>query len=179
MTDCQRGAGGCMALGPPNAGWGAAAQHRSQRPSPHPTRAARRWRARGRLRRTSPSPTPANAALRPCRHPSDTVPATRPFAAGAAPSGDGLAQPAPAERLVCPCEGGGPATAQGVSILLLVVGCVRMRMWCSGGGSASARPRARVLPRGSCTAPARPLGRHPPDRYACPPASDTPQLRTT
>jgi hypothetical protein len=54
-----------------------------------------------------------------------------------------------------------------------------MRMCCAGGRSASARPRARVLPRGRCAAPARTLGRHPPDRSPCPPASDPELLRTT
>lgn len=73
MTGCQHGAGGFRPLGPPVKG---GALLRSTIPNarrPHPTRAARRWRARVRLRRTSPSPTPVKAALLCHRRPSDAM----------------------------------------------------------------------------------------------------------
>ena len=73
MTGCQHGAGGFGPLGPPMTG---GALLRSTAPKgrrPHPTLAARRWRARVRLRRTSPSPTPVNAALLCPRRPSERM----------------------------------------------------------------------------------------------------------
>ena len=163
---------GCRALGPPIPG---GALLRSTAPHdlrPHPTRASRRWRARVRLRRTSPSPTPANAALRPYRRSSGTVPATRPFASGAAPLGTAWVTGVTLRRRR---SGDGADRCQ---YLCWWLGGVRMLIWCAGGGSTSARPRARVLSRGGSAAAARPLGRHPPDRSACPPASDPPQLHS-
>jgi hypothetical protein len=86
MTGCRYGAEGFRPLGPPIPGGALLRSTTLTGLRPHPTPAARRWRARGRLRRTSPSPPPVNAALLCYRRSSASMDATRPFATGAAPS---------------------------------------------------------------------------------------------
>jgi hypothetical protein len=164
MTGCRYGARGFSPLGPPMQGGALLRSTGPQRSAPPPHT--------GGPPVAGPRPAAPDLPLpNPGKRCAATLPSFLRYGARDAPVcyrgcavPDGLGQPAPAERLVCPCEGVGPATALRMSTLLLVGRLVQLKKCGVGSNSACARPRARVLPRGRSTAAARPLGGHPADR---------------
>ena len=123
MTGCQHGAGGFRPWGPPMQGGALLRSTGPQRPSPPPQAGGPPVAGTRPAAPDLPLPNPDDCMLLPPLPAAGAVPADARTRCGAAPPGGGLGHDSTEQRRPCPCEGGGPASANLVSMVLLVGMC--------------------------------------------------------
>ena len=131
MMDCRRGAGGVCSFGTAHVGGALLCSTVPGSHRPHPTPAARRWRAHGPAAPDLPLANPCKCALLPHPLAAGTMPATRTFAVGLRSSheelGAGLAGATAALPLPRGRSGDG---ACGVNAFARGCGCTNAHMVC-------------------------------------------------